>query len=439
MTHEFTRRQFLGSAAVAAASISSTVRSGGLPSAGIELEHPIVVRSNEPYEKWLEAPYGDWFHSHRTAAVSLGISHTPKSYRAESTYRVPWTDSVYGNADPFLAASPDGNLYLTSATANIILKTADLGRTWTRLSLNLSPPLQKPALDQMAQGGIQAFGILRDGTFLLAYQVGPNICVARSLDSGASWKHSAAISPPHYEYAGGVTHGTIFELSDGTVLLPVSLYSEGVGGDVGPAELSIFRSRDGGKTWGDRTRACFFGWESSLVSLPSGRLLIAVRCQRGADSILPTDSPSLAAMAKYGYPKQVYLAASDDGGRFWKNWHPTTVGVFDAPGELVRLPDGKIVLLYAHRAPDPAPCGTWALVSKDEGETWGREQYIVNSRCDYRPFDFGYSSSHCLKDGSIFTVSGCRGEGWPDNPRLNRRNPGVLYAVRWRIPEQQEM
>jgi BNR repeat protein len=405
-----------------------------LPEPGRRMEHDIVIRTSDPFSKFLEAPYAGWFESHREGAESLGVLHRVQSYKAEYKVRLPWQDDVHGNADPFIADNGAGEIYATTATAITMMKSADGGLTWQSFKLELSPPLQPPDPALMAQGCIQAFAILRDGTFLLAYQVGPNMHVARSSNGGETWNKSATISPPHYEFAGGVTHGAFLELPDGTVLLPVSLYSvSGLSDDVGASELSLFRSSDGGRTWGNRTRVCFFAWESSLLRLPSGRLLIAVRSQRGEGSILPTDTPELSRMAEQGYPKQVYLADSDNAGRTWKNWRKATVGVFDAPGELVRMPDGRLVLLYAHRAPDPPPCGTWAMVSSDGGLTWNVDQFVVNSVCEHRPFDWGYSATLVMPDQSLLTLSGCRGEGWPNKPGLNQRNPGAIFAVRWRV------
>jgi hypothetical protein len=224
------------------------------------------------------------------------------------------------------------------------------------------------------------------------------------------------------------------ELPNGTVLLPVTCYWEDQ--QSAATQLRIYRSKDGGRTWGDKSPVCFWGYEPGLLHLRSGGLMIAVRYQRceGGACVLPSDPPEMAETYIDGYPKDVYIARSDDGGYQWRNWQRVTTGDFDVPGQLLQLSDGRLLLLYAHRAPDPSPCGTWAMVSRDEGRNWERNRYIVNGIC-HRPKDWGYSASLGLRDGRILTLSGCRGDGWPDRPDLNQKEPGTIRAIRWR-PEQ---
>ena len=63
----------------------------------------------------------------------------------------------------------------------------------------------------------------------------------------------------------------MLELSDGTILLPVYESRE--------AEDSswIYRSRDGGQTWGDTTQIAEGLNETALLRLPSGKLIAMMR------------------------------------------------------------------------------------------------------------------------------------------------------------------
>jgi hypothetical protein len=365
--------------------------------------HEIVIVSWDPYHRWLGREVG--------------------RFDAIHSVPLPWRDPVNGGADPFIGVTRKGHVYATTASLPQLLQSTDSGQTWASRKLVLDPPHR--------DGGVQSFAILSDDTFLLAYQVDKRVFVSRSDDLGESWKPSVYIDPSPYEYVGGGTHGFMLELPDGTVLLPLGHYWENQEEIAGA--LFVYRSSDKGRTWGDGSRVTFWGWEADLQRLESGRLLVAVRYQRCPGCILPSDPRSLAETLEFGYPKQVYLGQSDDNGYTWRRWQQLTEGTFDAPGELLQLPDGTLVLLYAHRSVDPAPCGTWAMISRDDGRTWESDRYIINSEC-YRKTDWGFCASTVLPDGSILTLSGCRGGGWPNRPALNQKNPGQIRAIRWRLP-----
>ncbi|MEI9852742.1 MAG: sialidase family protein [Sphingomonas sp.] len=88
--------------------------------------------------------------------------------------------------------------------------------------------------------------------------------------------------------------------------------------------------------------------------LPSGRMLCTLRCQRDPRGIMWTE-----------------LYASDDGGRTWE--FLSRVNDFGSPGSLVRLKDGRLVMVYGYRL---MPSGIRAAVSTDEGRTWGPELIV---------------------------------------------------------------
>ena len=74
----------------------------------------------------------------------------------------------------------------------------------------------------------------------------------------------------------------------------------------------------------------------------------------------------------------------------------------------------------------------WRARGDREGRTWQKQRFIVNSACE-RDNDWGFSASVVLADDTILTLSGCRGAGWPGREEANRKQPGRIRAIRWRL------
>jgi len=115
------------------------------------------------------------------------------------------------------------------------------------------------------------------------------------------------------------------------------------------------------------------------IMLPDGRILASMRCQRDPTSVLWTE-----------------IFQSDDGGRTWA--FLSRVNDWGAPGDLVRMQDGRIVCVYGYRMP---PFGIRARISEDDGRTWGSELIL---RDDGGSWDLGY-------------------------PRITEHEPGKVLAV----------
>ena len=115
------------------------------------------------------------------------------------------------------------------------------------------------------------------------------------------------------------------------------------------------------------------------IMLPDGRILASVRCQRDPTSVLWTE-----------------IFQSDDGGRTWA--FLSRVNDWGAPGDIVRMQDGRIVCVYGYRMP---PFGIRARISEDDGRTWGRELIL---RDDGGSWDLGY-------------------------PRITEHEPGKVLAI----------
>ena len=110
--------------------------------------------------------------------------------------------------------------------------------------------------------------------------------------------------------------------------------------------------------------------------LPNGRMLCVLRCQRDPTGVMWTE-----------------VHASDDGGRTWG--FLSRVNDFGSPGSLVRLPDGRLVMVYGQRL---MPSGIRAAVSTDEGKSWGPELIV---RDDGGSWDLGYPNAWVTDDGKV--------------------------------------
>ena len=113
--------------------------------------------------------------------------------------------------------------------------------------------------------------------------------------------------------------------------------------------------------------------------LPSGRILCITRCQRDPTGVMWSE-----------------VFHSDDGGETWG--FLSRINDFGAPGNLVLLPDGRIVAVYGYRL---MPSGIRATVSEDGGKTWGPEIVV---RDDGGSWDLGYPNSWLVDEKTIGTL-----------------------------------
>ena len=270
--------------------------------------------------------------------------------------------------------------------------------------------------------------MLADGTLLWAFvnitdQVAggqSEARIIRSADGGKSWEGPVVLDRSPYPSVGGSSN-RMTQLADGTVLWPQRLGSTSAeserivaaareaGGAPGSqcpwGRSQVFRSEDGGRTWGDRTPLPEWCWEVTLTELRSGRLVAALRHQTMPDEARET--------------KRVCLADSDDSGRTWTDIRPVRAAADgpslleygEAHGELSELSDGTLVLTYDHRYPYTRQ-QVLARVSHDQGQTWGLEVYHLTRAggtvlgAVERGVGSGYASSVVLDDDTIVTMTG---------------------------------
>ncbi len=149
----------------------------------------------------------------------------------------------------------------------------------------------------------------------------------------------------------------------------------------------------------------FGEYEPHAIMLPSGKIIVHVRIERGSDNTA----------------EKVFTVAqteSYDGGKTFTPLHYIheykTIG---APAHIMRHSSGKLISVLGDRT---EPFGIRALISADDGESW--EAYTLDE--DGKLPDIGYPASVELSDGSIYTV-------WYQHPEKGQ--PSVIYGARWEI------
>ena len=232
-------------------------------------------------------------------------------------------------------------------------------------------------------------GLAGDGTLLCAfyradcyengvYQRAPerrafDVVLSRSIDGGETWSAAEPIESLVGQRRG--VFGRIAPTSSGQLLLPCYRYH----GDEPPfREAGLLRSDDDGHTWSEAILIAPGYSETSLLPLPDGRILAALRSHD---------------------QQRVALCESSDGGASWTTPQPLT-DPQEHPSDLLLLADGRVLLAYGRRV---APFGVRAMVSHDLGRSWLTDQKLVMV-ADSVTRDCGYPSSIQLADGSILTA-----------------------------------
>jgi hypothetical protein len=267
-----------------------------------------------------------------------------------------------------------------------MVRSTNEGKSWSAPWTVVDDPLddRNPALGQ-----------LRDGTIVLAYAVASGydesglkfkgrredrvfdgVYLVFSSDRGRTWTKPVR-DPAIHQFYWGKGHvspyGKIVQLPDGTVLMAV--YFEFF--DSRGNESYVFRSGDGGRTWGQPTLLGEHFNETGLVRLRDGRLLAAMRSEKGG---------------------HIAVIESADQGRTWSKPSQVTADN-EHPADLIQLRSGRVVMVYGQRN---APRGAHAMVSPD-GRTWGGAQRVVLADTALNT-DCGYPSSVEIGGGRVLTL-----------------------------------
>lgn len=152
--------------------------------------------------------------------------------------------------------------------------------------------------------------------------------------------------------------------------------------------------------------------EPHITQLPSGRILVAMRCT----ALVYDDTRD---------DLNVWIAWSDDNGLTWSA--PKRTALLGFPPHLLVLRDGRTVCTYGYRR---APFGERACISND-GITWDPANEII-LRDDNGNYDLGYPASIETTPGEILSV-------YYQKPRLDPADKHKykvgIYATRWRVGE----
>lgn len=332
---------------------------------------------------------------------------TPKPIPGTEKFSMPHSGA---RTDTRTAMAKNGDIYVGGG--GYLWKSTDRGETWS--------------MNELPRRGGGGFGILNDDIFVLVlYSKDHSVnSVIRSTDYGKTWSDPVELDIRPYDFGGG-GWSHVYQHPNGTAMITVTLRSndrKNVFHDY------VFRSPDGGLTWGDRTLLVPYSAESSLMALRgSNRMLAYVRAQRNA---LPDDPKDFWKQtgASQGNPwplKNGVVAESTDGGRTWKN-HRLFDTYGSVPGEIIQVPDGRVAALWLQRYPYQKS-EIRVRISNDEGRTWGKQTYALFKA-------HGYPSSVVAADGTIITVC----EDTKMNNRGRPRDKRSLAAVRWRLPKTEK-
>ncbi|MBL8173829.1 MAG: exo-alpha-sialidase [Bryobacterales bacterium] len=267
-----------------------------------------------------------------------------------------------------------------------LIRSTDGGKTW-------SAPWT--AVDGEFDDRNPAMGQLKDGTVVLAYAIasgydetglrfkgGRNdrrfdgVYLVFSKDNGKTWSKPVR-DPAIYGFYANKGHispyGKIIQLPAGDVLMAV--YFEFF--DERGNQSYIFRSKDGGRTWGEPVLLGEHFNETGILRMNDGRLLAAMRSQKGG---------------------HIAITESSDQAKTWSKPNQVTADS-EHPADLIQLRDGRVLMVFGQRN---APRGVHAMVSPD-GRTWEKGKHIVLS--DGAPNgDCGYPSSVEVSKGKVVTL-----------------------------------
>jgi len=355
-----------------------------------------------------------------------------------------------------LAQMPNGKILLLDSSKRMCW-SADDGRTWSEPTT-----LGSPVSDWGVTGAV---GALRDGTILVSgmskglpstlpdpNKLGPPVegYVSRSTDDGRSWEKPYHLDRLGYHILEPASHLRFLELQNGTILLGVTgnpartldkfYYSDGtevpppgnlVRADWRDHDQWIFRSNDGGRTWGKPTLLAEWGSETNFVQLPSGKIVATIRYQREW-AVEDDDARVIRASTDPNEPSycsvfiDTFISESTDNGLTWSEPRKAS-RYLEHPSDIVCLSDGTLVMIMGHKSFPQGPHAVW---SRDEGRTWS--QHFIALHMDPKGAA-GQPSALVLEDDTIL-VSYDRNT-WDVKSTTNPpKTKYQLWVMRFKLP-----
>lgn len=142
--------------------------------------------------------------------------------------------------------------------------------------------------------------------------------------------------------------------------------------------------------------------EPHAIQLPSGKIVVHIRVQRGGERPYFT----------------VYQSESLDGGKSFSPPIRLLSEKGGSPAHLMLHSSGVLISTYGYRE---SPYGIRVMFSKDEGVTWDTD-YVLSA--DGESGDLGYPATVELNDGSLLTVY---------YQKIGRES--VILQRTWRVPD----
>jgi hypothetical protein len=219
------------------------------------------------------------------------------------------------------------------------------------------------------------------------------VFVRDSSDGGYGWSDVRKVNTSPFPLAW--TRGSIVEMADGSLLLPLAGQRSDSYRDVNePMVAFVLRSLDRGETWNyhatvaeDRHGSRDYD-EPTMVRLSDGRLLCMLRSH-----VSPRKDPP------GGY---LHMTLSADSGATWSKVQKTSM--WGHPAHLLALRDGRVLCTYGYRM-HPGP-GVRACLSENGVEWKPQNIFAVQALADLdsEHLQIGCPSSIELEDGRIMTA-----------------------------------
>ncbi len=198
-----------------------------------------------------------------------------------------------------------------------------------------------------------------DGTVLATFG-SSSVRICRSEDGGKTWGEEITIAKPGFQ-AGGLT----VDENSGDVIAFVEAHHP-------PAEISVYRSTNHGKTWKKQETVINKDSKGNLPSLHMNEHGITLRHGKHAGRLLRPSRWYAGKNERARWPQHYTNAIySDDGGKTWQASDPfPAFGTGEAT--LAELSDGRIYYnSRRHWAEEGAdPRRRWTAISEDGGATW---------------------------------------------------------------------
>lgn len=304
-------------------------------------------------------------------AMSVGVSGAMADYKGEIWLHPDAEKLPSDQRGPFVRLS-DGRVMAPGH--NEMLVSDDDGRTWE------SRPMYE-GLEGFDDPGGAALFRTREGTIIRAFMnfaeknlawdydgIGPTpacqlpVYIVRSLDEGETWEKPFKLQDGWCGYV----HNMI-QTDSGRLIL----VSQVAVPDPGHHVSFTWVSDDDGETWRRSANVIDLGGkgdhaggiEPTIVELEDGRIWMLIRTYSG----------------------EFYEAFSEDEGITWEEIGPSGIEASGAPGILLRLTSGRILLVWNRFAEGrPKNIGRREEISvafsEDEGETWSEPVVVARNR-----------------------------------------------------------